>query len=455
MFEYGKYSPRPHFSADRGETALRSPARFAALIALFAVFVGGAACGNDGGANTDTETGAPAVVSDALASNAAIRPFRVHFPKEDLVDLRRRVLATRWPDRETVADRSQGTQLNNLQELVRYWGTDYDWRTFERKLNSLPQFKTRIEGLDIHFIHVRSRYPNALPVLLTHGWPGSIIEFLGAIDSLTDPVAHGGRAEDAFDVIIPSIPGYGFSSKPTETGWDPVHIGRVWAELMTRLGITRYVAQGGDWGAPITGAMALQKAPGLLGIHLNFPASVPPDIAKAINNGDPAPPGLSDDEKSAFESVSSFVKKQRGYAVMMETHPQSVGFGLTDSPAGLAGWVYEFNDGEPQRLLTKEQVADDLTLYWLTNTAVSSARLYWENKAPILSSEANNTKAITIPVAVTVFPNEIYRAPETWTRRAYPTLTYFSKADKGGHFAAWEQPELFSAELRAAFKSLR
>src|SRR6266851_2616800 len=392
---------------------------------------------------------APAATSDA------VRPFRIDVPEEDLVDLRRRVLATRWPDRETVTDQSQGVQQAKLRELVRYWGTDYDWRKIEARLNALPQFVTDIDGLDIHFIHVRSRHPNALPLIITHGWPGSIMELLKVIDPLTDPVAHGGRAEDAFDLVIPSIPGYGFSGKPTGTGWDPDHIAQAWAELMKRLGYTRYVAQGGDWGAPITSAMARQRPAGLLGIHVNLPATVPADVQKAINAGEPAPAGLSDVEKAAFESVSDFSRKRRAYAAMMGTRPQTVGYGLTDSPVGLAAWMYDYNDVEPQRLLAKDEMLDDITLYWLTNTAVSSARIYWENKSAILSAAGQKTAEISIPVGVTVFPDEIYRAPRSWTQRAYRNLIYFNEVDKGGHFAAWEQPELFSAELRAAFRSLR
>jgi pimeloyl-ACP methyl ester carboxylesterase len=396
----------------------------------------------------------PAAVR-AAAQDGAIRPFHVNFPQEQLVDLRRRVLATRWPDRETVVDQSQGVQLAKIQELVRYWGSDYDWRKVEARLNALPQFVTELDGLDIYFIHVRSRHANALPLIITHGWPGSIMELLKIIDPLSDPVAHGGRAEDAFDLVIPSIPGFGFSGKPTGTGWDPDHIARAWAELMKRLGYTRYVAQGGDWGAPITSAMARQKAAGLLGIHVNLPATVPADVLKAINSGEPAPAGLSDVEKAAFDSVNDFIKQRRGYAVMMGTRPQTVGYGLTDSPVGLAAWMYDYNDGEPQRLLTKDEMLDDITLYWLTNTAISSARLYWENKTTILSAAAQMTAEISLPVGVTVFPDEIYRAPKSWTQRAYRNLVYFNEVDKGGHFAAWEQPELLSAELRTAFRSLR
>jgi pimeloyl-ACP methyl ester carboxylesterase len=393
---------------------------------------------------------APAATSDD------IRPFRVNVPEEQLVDLRRRILATRWPDRETVNDRSQGVQLAKFQELVRYWGMDYDWRKAEAKLNALPQFMTEIDGLDIHFIHVRSKHPNALPVIITHGWPGSVIEQLKIIGPLTEPTAHGGKAEDAFDVVIPSMPGYGFSGKPTGTGWDPDHIARAWAELMKRLGYTRYVAQGGDWGAPVSNAMARQAPAGLLGIHVNLPAAVPPEVAAVLAAGGPAPAGLSEKERAAFDALDTFFKKYRAYAAMMATRPQTIGYALTDSPAGLAAWIYDYNNGEPERLLAKDDVLDDITLYWLTNSATSSARLYWESggRSPTLAA-AQKTAEISLPVAITVFPEEIYRAPETWARRAYRNLIYFHEVDKGGHFAAWEQPELFSAELRAAFKSLR
>jgi pimeloyl-ACP methyl ester carboxylesterase len=391
----------------------------------------------------------------AGAEGDAIRPFRIDVPEDQLVDLRRRVLATRWPDKETVGDRSQGTQLASLQELVRYWGSGYDWRKAEARLNALPQFMTMIEGLDIHFIRVRSRHPNALPVIITHGWPGSVFEQLKVIEPLTDPTAHGGRAEEAFDVVIPSMPGCGFSGKPTGTGWDPDHIARAWAELMKRIGYTRYVAQGGDWGAPISGAMARQAPAGLLGIHVNLPATIPPDVAAVLAAGGPVPAALSEKERTAFDSLDTFYKKHRAYSVMMNTRPQMIGYALTDSPAGLAAFIYDYNNGEPERLLTRDEMLDDVTLYWLTNTAASSARLYWENRGNILSAVAQKTAEISLPVAITVFPEEIYRAPETWARHAYRNLIYFHEVDKGGHFAAWEQPELFSAELRAAFRSLR
>jgi pimeloyl-ACP methyl ester carboxylesterase len=391
----------------------------------------------------------------AAAEGGSIRPFHVRIPEEQLLDLRRRVLATRWPDRETVPDRAQGMQLAKVQELARYWGKDYDWRKVEAKLNALPQFMTEIDGLDIHFIHVRSKHENALPLIVTHGWPGSVIEQLKIIDPLTNPTAHGVSASDAFHLVIPSMPGYGFSGKPTTTGWDPDHIARAWAELMKHLGHTRYVAQGGDWGSPISTAMARQAAAGLLGIHVNLPATIPPEVGAVLAAGGPAPAGLSEKERAAFESIDTFSKKNRAYSVLMNTRPQMIGYALTDSPVGLATFIYDYNNGEPERLLARDDVLDDITLYWLTNTAASSARLYWENHSNILSAVALNTAEISIPVAITVFPEEIYRAPETWTRRAFPNLTYFHEVDKGGHFAAWEQPELFSAELRAAFRSLR
>jgi pimeloyl-ACP methyl ester carboxylesterase len=397
----------------------------------------------------------PSVTASA-SGDTAIRPFRVQVPNAALVDLRRRIAETRWPDKETVPDRSQGIQLGNLQELVRYWGSDYDWRKVEARLNALPMFMTTIDGVDIHFIHVKSPHANALPLLITHGWPGSVIEQLKVIGPLTDPSAHGGRREDAFDVVIPSMPGYGFSGKPNGTGWNPERIARSWAELMKRLGYTRYVAQGGDWGAPVSSAMARQAPPGLLGIHINLPAAVPPEVATALAAGGPAPAGLSAKERAAFDSLDTFYKKYRAYAAIMGTRPQVIGQALTDSPAGLAAWMYDYNNGELERLLAKDDFLDDVTLYWLTNSAASSARLYWETSGQsVILAAAQKTGEISLPVAVTVFPGEVYRAPETWARRAYRNLIYFNEVDKGGHFAAWEQPELFSAELRAAFRPLR
>jgi len=396
--------------------------------------------------------------------NSAIRPFRINVPDDQLADLRRRIVTTRWPDRETVNDRSQGVQLAEFKEMVRYWGTDYDWRKAEARLNAFPQFITTIDDVDIHFIHVRSRHPNALPIIITHGWPGSVIEQLKIIDPLTDPTAHGGRAEDAFDVVIPSLPGYGFSGKPKGTGWDPDRIARAWAELMPRLGYTRYVAQGGDWGAPITSAMARQAAAGLLGIHINLPATVPPEVAAALGGG-PVPAGLSEKERAVLEALMTNAKSgNSAYFTMMTARPQTVGYGATDSPAGLAAWIlvhpgfaqWTYGNDAGKSPAT-DDVLDNITLYWLTNTATSAARLYWENGArgSVIVAAAQKTGEISLPVAITVFPDDVYRAPETWARRAYRNLIYFHEVDKGGHFAAWEQPELFSAELRAAFKSLR
>jgi pimeloyl-ACP methyl ester carboxylesterase len=397
----------------------------------------------------------------ASESATAIRPFKINVPQTALDDLRKRVQATRWPDKETVNDQSQGPQLAKIQALAQYWGTEYDWRRIEAKLNSLPQFVTKIDGLDIHFIHVRSKHPNALPVLITHGWPGSVLEIVKAIDPLTHPTAHGGRAEDAFDVVIPSMPGYGFSERPTGTGWNPERMGRAWHELMTRLGYNRYVSQGGDWGSVVADTMGRQAPPGLVGIHVNMPATVPSDLMKAILAGGPPPAGLPAKEKAAFESLSTFFGKNAAYGAIMVTRPQTVGYALSDSPVGLAAWHYDkfaqwtYSGGDPERSLTKDEMLDDITLYWLTNSAVSSARLYWENNNNNFSAEAQKTADIKVPVAVTVFPGEIYRAPKSWTEKAYPTLSYFNEVDKGGHFAAWEQPQLFAAELRAAFRKLR
>jgi pimeloyl-ACP methyl ester carboxylesterase len=400
----------------------------------------------------------------AATAGDGIRPYRINVPEKDLVDLRRRIAATRWPDRETVNDESQGARLAKFQELVRYWGTNYDWRKVEGRLNALPQFMTTIDGVDIQFIHARARHPNALPVIISHGWPGSIIEQLKIVGPLTDPPAHGGRAEDAFDVVIPSLPGYGFSGKPTSPGWDPDRIARAWAELMKRLGYTRYVAQGGDWGAPISSAMARQGAVGLLGIHINLPATVPPEVA-AVLGGGPAPAGMSEKERVVLEALrANAMKGNSAYFTIMTARPQTVGYGATDSPAGLAAWILvhpgfaQWTYGnDPKESPTKDDVLDNITLYWLTNTATSAARLYWENGArgSVIVAAAQKTGDISLPVAITVFPDDVYRAPETWARRAYRNLIYFHEVDKGGHFAAWEQPELFSAELRAAFRSLR
>ena len=398
-----------------------------------------------------------------VSQDTTIRPFQAGIPDEQLVDLRRRIAATRWPDRETVNDQSQGIQLAKIKPLVEYWGSGYDWRKAESKLNAYPQFMTRIDGVDIHFIHVRSRQPNALPVIITHGWPGSVFEQLKVIGPLTDPTAHGGRVEDAFDVVIPSMPGYGFSGKPTDTGWGPDRIARTWAELMKRLGYTRYVAQGGDWGSPVSSALARLAPTGLLGIHINLPAIVPPEAAAALVTGGPAPAGLSDKERVTFDELSAAAKMgNRSYATMMGTRPQTIGYAITDSPAGLAAWMlghpgftkWTYDSTDPEK--SPDEVLDEVSLYWLTNTATSAGRLYWETGggSPAIAA-GQRTDEISLPVAITVFPGEGYRAPETWARRAYRNLIYFHEVDRGGHFAAWEQPELFSAELRGAFRPLR
>lgn len=400
------------------------------------------------------------LAADSKASDA-IRPFHVHISQAVISDLRKRIAATRWPDMETVADQSQGVKLAKLKKLVNYWGTSYNWRKIETRLNALPQFITKIDGVDIHFIQVRSHQPNAMPMIITHGWPGSIIEQLNVIGPLTDPSAHGGRVEDAFDVVIPSMPGYGFSGKPIGAGWGPDRIARAWDILMKRLGYKHYVSQGGDWGSVIADAMARQAPAGLLGIHVNMPATVPADVAKALSSGAPAPAGLSPGEKSAYKSLNFLYTRGAGYAGMMVSRPQTLGYGLEDSPSGLAAFFYDkFNDwtysgGDADKVLTKDEMLDDITLYWVTNTATSSARLYWENNNNNFNALEQKTAEISIPVAVTVFPGEIYQAPRSWTERAYKHLIYFHEVDKGGHFAAWEQPELFSAEMRSAFRSLR
>ena len=386
----------------------------------------------------------------------AIHPFIVRVPQADLDHLRQRIAAVRWPDQETVDDGSQGPQLAKFQEVVRYWGTDYDCRKVESRLNALPMFITEIDGVDIHFIHVKSRHADALPLIVTHGWPGSVIEQLKIIDPLANPTAHGGNASDAFHLVIPSIPGFGFSGKPKGKGWNPDRIARTWVELMKRLGYTRYVAQGGDWGSPISSAMARQAPAGLLGIHINLPATVPPEVAAVLAVGGPAPAGLSEKERAAFNSLDTFYKKYRAYGAIMGTRPQAIGYALADSPIGLAAWIYDYNNGEPARLLDRDDVLDDITLYWLTNTATSAARIYWETAGQsVVLAAAQMTSEISLPVAISVFPEEVYRAPETWARRAYRNLVYFNEVEKGGHFAAWEQPNLFSREIRAAFRSLR
>ncbi|MGA8495512.1 MAG: epoxide hydrolase [Xanthobacteraceae bacterium] len=400
----------------------------------------------------------------AAAEGDAIRPFRINVPEGQLVDLRRRIAATRWADKETVTDASQGVQLATIQKVAHYWQTEHDWRKIEAKLNALPQFVTKIDGLEIHFIHVRSKHENALPLIVTHGWPGSIIEQLKIIDPLTNPTAYGGSASDAFDVVIPSLPGYGFSGKPTTPGWTPVTIARAWATLMQRLGYTRYVAQGGDWGNAVSEVMALQQPPGLLGIHTNMAATVPADVSKALSVGGPPPAGLSADEKHAWDQLDDFYKHGLAYAQEMSNRPQTL-YGIADSPVGLAAWMLDHDirsygmisrafDGKTEGL-TRDDVLDNVTLYWLTNTGISSARLYWDTTQISTGGGFFDVRGVTIPVAVSAFPDEIYAAPKSWAERAYPKLIYYNKLDKGGHFAAWEQPALFTAEMRAAFKSLR
>jgi len=391
--------------------------------------------------------------------NPSIRTFTIDVPQAKLDDLRRRIVATQWPEKEPVADASQGVQLATIQALARYWSTDYDWRKVEARLNALPQYITEIDGLDIHFIHVRSKHKDALPLIVTHGWPGSIIELLKIIDPLTNPTAHGGSASDAFDLVIPSLPGFGFSGKPTTTGWDPPRIARAWTTLMKRLGYMRFAAQGGDWGAMVSDVMATQAPPELLGIHLNWVFAVPPEIDKALQTGSPLPPDLSVDERHACEQLDFFYKHGVGYAQEMASRPQTI-YGIADSPVGLAAWLLD-HDARSYELiarvfsgqregLTRDDVLDNVTLYWLTNTTVSSARIYWENKFAFFAP-----KHVAIPVAVSAFPDEVYQVPRSWAEQAYPKLVYYHKLDKGGHFAAWEQPQLFAAELRDGFKSLR
>jgi pimeloyl-ACP methyl ester carboxylesterase len=418
---------------------------------------------------TDTEAVAvaQAPATRQAAEDTSIRPFTVQVPEAKLQDLRRRIAATQWPEKETVPDDSQGVPLELMQGVARYWATEYDWRKLEARLNALPQFITEIDGLDIHFIHVRSKHMNALPIIVTHGWPGSILHQLKIIDPLVNPTAHGGSAADAFDVVFPSMPGYGFSDKPDKPGWDPARTARAWVALMKRLGYTEFVAQGGDWGAIVTDLMAAQSHPELVGIHTNMPGAIPSDISKAIATGGPAPCGLSDEESHTFQKLKDFFATGVYYAFEMATHPQTL-YGIADSPVGLAAWLIDLGDGDakpaaqttaalrtptqgqPRDRLTRDDVLDNITLYWLTNTAISSARFYWENKFPFF-----DFKNVTIPVAVSVFPGEFYQTPRSWAEQAYPKLVHYNKLDRGGHFPAWEQPQLFVEELRVGMRSLR
>ncbi len=406
-----------------------------------------------------------AQTSTESTTNPEVRPFSIDVPEEKLADLRRRIVATQWPEKETVSDESQGLQLATMQNLARHWATDYDWRKVEAKLKALPHFITEIDGLDIHFIHARSEHEDALPLIVTHGWPGSIIEQLKIIDPLVNPTAHGGSESDAFHVVVPSMPGYGFSGKPTSTGWGVERMARAWAELMERLGYSRYVAQGGDWGAFVVDYMGLQAPEGLLAIHTNYPGTVPADVYAALLAGDPPPSGLSGEERRAYEQLDETFKGKVAYAKYMAARPQTL-YGIADSPIGLAAWLLDHDDngGQPAAAvlaaldrttsdtgeLTRDDILDNITLYWLTNTGVSASRLYWEYKGGFWDA-----KGVSIPVAASVFPGEAYQAPRSWTEKAYPNLIYFNELDRGGHFAAWEVPQLFSEELRAGFRSLR
>jgi pimeloyl-ACP methyl ester carboxylesterase len=401
-----------------------------------------------------------ATTNDATDSGA-IRPFQIDIPAEAIDDLRRRIQATRLPEKETVGDATQGVQLETIRRLARYWGTEYDFGRVEARLNALPQFMTDIDGLDIHFIHVQSPHENALPVIITHGWPGSVVEMLNVIGPLSDPTAHGGSADDAFHLVIPSMPGYGFSGRPSDTGWDPEHIARAWAVLMERLGYTHFVAQGGDWGAIVTDQMGAQAPPGLLAVHTNMPGAVPPDVFKTVTAGEPAPSGLSSEESRAYEQLNFLYTKGIGYATEMALRPQTL-YGLADSPIALAAWMLDHDaksyedisrgivEEQPVGNLTRDEVLDNITLTWLTNTGVSSGRLYWESKLGFF-----DVKGVSVPAAVSVFPRELYQAPRSWAERAYPNLIYFNEVDEGNHFAAWGQPELFTDEVRAGFRSLR
>jgi pimeloyl-ACP methyl ester carboxylesterase len=406
-----------------------------------------------------------AAADQAKSENGAIRPFHIDIPEEALDDLGRRIAGTRWTGKELVEDRAQGVQLATMRELMRYWATDHDWRRCESRLNALPQFKTEIDGLDVHFIHVRSPHEDALPLIITHGWPGSVIELLEVVGPLTDPTAHGGRAEDAFDLVLPSLPGYGFSEAPASVGWDPRQVAKAWAELMSRLGYTRYVAQGGDLGAAVSDTMAVQAPQGLVGIHLNFLRRPPLELAAAIFGGAPEPEGLTEKERAALEAFRTQFKK--GYIAEQGQSPQTIGYALTDSPVGLAAWMLDhdtdacekisraFVDGVPSGGLTRDRILDNITLYWLTSSATAAARMYWESQRGAAAAAGQKPPEVSLPVAFTVFPGEIFQAPRSWAEKVYPNLIYFNGVDRGGHFAAWEEPELFSAELRAACSSLR
>jgi pimeloyl-ACP methyl ester carboxylesterase len=429
-------------------------------ILLASAFVGATSLLSSAAAHASPGPARAAGTTSSTTEDTSIRPFpKIHVSDDDLANLRRQIAATRWPEKETVADISQGVQLDTMKKVAAYWESDYDWRKVEARLNALPQFVTTIDGLDIHFIHVRSKNKNALPIIITHGWPGSIIEQMKVIEPLTNPTAHGGKAADSFDVVIPSLPGYGFSGKPTGPGWDPQHIARAWTVLMKRLGYKHFVAQGGDWGDAITEQMAVQAPPELLGIHTNMPGTVPDDIAQDLAKGGPAPEGLSADEKQAYGQLDFFYKHGLAYAQEMTNKPQTL-YALADSPIGLAAWMLDHDarsyeliarvfDGKSEGL-SRDDVLDNVTLYWLTNTAVSSSRLYWENKLAFFEP-----KHITIPVAVSAFPDELYTAPRSWSEKAFPKLIHYNRLAKGGHFAAWEQPDIFVQELRESFKPLR
>ena len=436
--------------------------KVAPMLGLAAAFSPGT-IGTAFAATTKKEkTMTPTTATQELA--AGVRPFQVDYPEAVLTDLKKRVNATRWPQKETVKDTTQGVQLETMRSLASYWGKDYDWKKGEAKLKAVPHFMTEIDGLDIHFIHVRSKNENAMPVIITHGWPGSVVEQLKIIDPLTNPTAHGGTAADAFDVVIPSLPGYGYSGKPTAPGWHPGQIAKAWIELMDRLGYKKYVAQGGDWGNAVSEIMALMAPPGLLGIHTNMPATIPPEIAKALATGGPPPAGLSADEKHAYEMADFFYQKGLGYANEMGLRPQTL-YGIVDSPIGLAAWILDHDSASYDLIarvfaggnegLTKDDILDNITLYWVTNTEITSARLYWETRQLPPSGGFFDARGVQIPVAVSVFPEEIYAAPRSWAERAYPKLIHYNKLPKGCHFAAWEQPAAFTSELRTAFKTLR